>query len=596
MWPLASTAGRPHYTSVAVRFVTPPEPEPFTAADANEAAQLVVDASYDGFASTAAADGTTGHPAGAYHVALWGGPFEGNDVTFGVTPMTPGAYTFAFFDRETESTVQGWVDVHSVGDDVLDMLYKWKEGIPQQRRRLAYNYEISGWPDGVNADDFGGFGEQLEAFDRLERRIDEALAAERKAHSTRQREVGDLLRRSEILLMPGGEPFFHPTTLPAFNDADLASVRAGDVVTKIVLMADHADAVWKLRRVNELYGDLARCREVFRQEIDRLERRKGLMLLTDHLHHHDKRFVDNEIRLQQTLSSIDRLDEDLGDLRERRAALAFVTGLFDSDNSFSALDWEKRELMRERSVLQAEQRRIDLLLDKADETSVRRVALERKNQRNLAGIEAIDHQLQNLAEAHASLAAMAASTSVIHRQGDTRLLTATFVGKDLPFAVRRAVEREAVMTVRLETGRDLFVPTRAGATAATYQTGATFASQRERSQSDRSAKAYDDDSARLARFSESQRDAPEYRESRNQTARRNNECPLLLRLLVPPCWFAGRSDGSTNAAFDDPARLVNMQPADEWQQEENGDEDTQWRCDLPFFVRLLVPPCWFQQD
>ncbi len=467
----------PDYMSVPVRFVVAPEPEPLDVMDVEGRTTGVIDASYEGFVS----EGVTNEPVEAmpraYHVALWGGPFEGTDVTTGVTLMTPGSYTFAFFDHEKGSSMQGWVDVRNAGDDVLDILYRWKNGIPQQKQRVAYELELTSGLHGNNPAAFESLSHQFAALDQLEQRIDQAIIAERKAHGTQMLSARDFLREAEVLLVPGEGDFFRATTEPAFTEDDVENVNSGQAMTKLVLVADHNQARWKLRRVNELYGDLMRCKEVFREEVDRLERRKGLFLLTDHLHRHDKRFVENEIQLQNALGCLARLDEDLSDLRDRRTALAFVTGLFSPDGTFRALDEEHASLKREFAVLEAEQRRITMVFDEIDESSVRKVALERRRQRVMAGIDSLNRQLEELGQAREALVGMSEFTNVIHRQGDTRLLTAALVDQGMPFSVRNAVEHEAVMTVRLEASDDVYVPTRTSVTTTETGTTTTPASQ-----------------------------------------------------------------------------------------------------------------------
>jgi len=461
----------PDYMSVPVRFVMAPEPEPLDVMDVEGRRTGVIDASYEGFVGENVTNEPVEATPRAYHVALWGGPFEGTDVTTGVTLMTPGSYTFAFFDQEKGSSMQGWVDVRNTGDDVLDILYRWKDGIPQQKQRVAYELELTSGLHGNNPTDFESLSHQLAALDELERRIDQAIMAEREARGMQMQHTRDFLREAEVLLVPGKEAFFRPTTEPAFTEEDVENVNSGQTMTKLVLVADHNQARWKLRRVNELYGDLVRCKEVFREEVDRLERRKGLFLLTDHLHRHDKRFVENEIQLQHALGCLARLDEDLSDLRDRRTALAFITGLFSTDGTYRALDEEHANLKREFAVLEAEQRRITLLFDEIDDSSVRKVALERRRQRVMAGIDSLNRQLEELGQAREALVAMSEFTNVIHRQGDTRLLTAALVDQRMPFNVRDSVEREAVMTVRLEASDEVYVPTRTSVT--TTETGTT---------------------------------------------------------------------------------------------------------------------------
>ncbi len=474
----ASTSVSSDFSSIPVRFVMTPEFDGNTTPEGAEGdVTVVADNSAPGFAAEGKFVGGDAMANETFHVALWGGAFEGNNVTHGVTMLTPGAYTFAMLDRQHGSSLQGWVDVHGGASDILDALYRWKSNVPRHKERIAYEWDLLGGSNSGSTGNFYGFSTQLEALNTLDQRIDHVIEGELAAQAQRQRNVNGFLRSAEILLVSGNEQFFHPTTDPTFTEDDLTSVRNGQAMSKIVLVADYDEARWKLGRVNELYGDLLRCKEVFREEVDRLERRKGLFLLTDHLHQHDVRFVQNEIQLQQALDSLAALETDMGELRDRRTALAFITGLFSSDGTFKALDQERGNLKREFAVLEAEQRRINIVLDEVDESSVRRVALERRRQRNIAGIESVNRQLEELGEAREALVVMSESTNVLHRQGDTRLLTSTFVASDMPFTVRQAVENEAVMTIRMEANEDIFVPVAPSVTSRQNQPATTFARQ-----------------------------------------------------------------------------------------------------------------------
>ncbi len=455
----SSATERMDFTPVSVRFVIPPEPEALAQMDVDSEARLATDASYDGFADPNA---TPTSASDVYHVALWGDAFTGQDVTRGVTSLQPGAYTFAFVDREHQDMMQGWLEINGERYNMLDFLYTWKSQIPQQKRQLAYDFELRYKTDRGDADVFKGFTKEVEAFDRLDRQLDKMIKEEVSAQRDWKQRTHQLFQNAELRILPGGEPVFHPATRAAFTDNDMSTVRNGNPITKFVLLADHADTHWKLQRVNQLYNEWKHCKAVMQEAANRFERQKGLFLLTDHLHPDDSRFVDNEIRLQTTLEIIERLDEQMADLRNRRLALAFTSGLIAPKDHFRALNEEEQDLMRERVVLDTEARRLDLLIEKADESQIKRVALERDRQRVMAALHDLDQHIEDLWAAHRSLETMIASKSVIHRQGDQRLLAATLVGGGLPYPVRQAVEREAVMTVRLEKSDSVFIPTETG--------------------------------------------------------------------------------------------------------------------------------------
>jgi hypothetical protein len=82
--------------------------------------------------------------------------------------------------------------------------------------------------------------------------------------------------------------------------------------------------------------------------------------------------------------------------------------------------------------------------------------------------------------------------------------------------------------------------------------------------------------------------------------KKSDDCPLLLRLLVPPCWFASNAKAKATAADDDgtsgAARLTSGQ---EWRNDRTDDDADREQDrdekdnDCPLLLRLLVPPCWF---
>ena len=214
-------------TRVAVRFVVPPEQMPCADADVGVETRLATDATYEGFVDP---HGATESTLDVYHVALWGDAFDGDDVTYGVTSLRPGSYTFAFLDREHGDLIQGWLEVNRGNDNFLDFLHRWKSSIPQQKRQFAYDFEIRGQVGQNDPDVFESFVEQLDAFDDLEARLDKVIHAEMAARSDWHQQVHDLFHGAEVRVLPGGEPVFHPATRAALTEDDMATVRAGGAV------------------------------------------------------------------------------------------------------------------------------------------------------------------------------------------------------------------------------------------------------------------------------------------------------------------------------------------------------------------------------
>lgn len=618
--PFARTANYQDYSAIAVRFVTAPQPMEYATDEYGGETQLVVDSAYSGFANVADPADPNGWHGEMYHVALWGDQYSGQDVTYQAATLAPGAYTFAVFDNPNSTVMQGWLDIHNTGSDVADFLSRWKEAIPRYKRQLAYDFELNGRTGDTQPEVFESFTEQLRAFDELARQIDAAISEELRAQTESQRRMRDFLRQSEILLIPGTDDLFHQTTLPAFSEEDLDSVRSGNPMTKLVLAADHDNAQWKMRRVNRLYNDLSRCKQVFQQQVERFERKKGLMLLTDHLHNHDQRFVENEMRLQHTLGCIERLDGDMNDLRERRVALAFITELFARDGNFGALDREASQLVSERSVLQPELRRLNLLFEEADEKSVKRVALQRGRRRVMTQMEALDQRLSDLSKARTTLVDMVGFTQVIHRDGDMRLVTATLVGEGLPLQFRRIVERESLMSVRLEAGERVFVPKTSGpsVTFAPIGPAPVFAnyqqygapsnfwqdehSHAQHEEVDRFGHTQEAHSASNAPFEfagdtlagEEGHGMHEHPWSQDQSEVQSANEP-------EPAWdhVHDWQANETESAFQGQAEVRFANRPEPTPGDENcADADDKDKCcrEMPLLFKIFVPPCWFVGD
>ncbi len=525
---------------VTVRFFLPPEIDRFAEELGESDTALVVDSSYEGFAGQGPNRHGPSPNVDAMHVALWGGRFAGHDVTYTLASLDPGDYTFALLDQDEGKAIQGWIHVTVPGTELVDVLRKWKANIPEQKQWLAYDFELKGKLQTGDSEVFKSFARQLRAFEGLERQLETAINLEMRAQAHTGMRNDQFLQNAEVLLLPGNNSFFRPTSQPAFSKEDMAGVRSGNVASRIVLVADYANAQWKLAHVNQVVGNLERCRSVFVEEAQRLARRKRFYTLTDHIYNHDRKFVENEMQLQQCLATIDRLNEQVSELRSRRTGLAFVSGLFASDGSFRALDDEERGLQGERKVLSAEKQRFDLLFDQAEEDSTRRVALERDRQRVIRAIEGLDKQLANLVEARTALKTLRDSNRVIHRQGDHRLLAASFVDQDIPMHIRQTIEREALMTIRLEATENVLVPT-----SVTSAFG-TWGSAPRQKQFDSPAfnRQPTPDSFRTqgdARFASMKQ--TEVLEQGNQPARAQSadgqcDCPWMLKVLVPPCWFA----------------------------------------------------------
>ena len=457
--PCSWDPARPEFTKVSVRFVALPGLSQCAVNDESGVeTRLAADGCVGGMGNTNCWAETAAGVSSPYHVVLWGGPYYGADVTYATAALPPGPYMFGLFDQDHGVAYQGWIGVNQGGDDVLDTLTEWRNTIREEQQWLGYENKIEGRFHNRNAEDFKRFTKQLRSVRRLERRIDRAIQAEKRARHHDWAWQGELLQNAEVLLMPGTADFFRPSTQPAFRDEELRNVRTGEPLTKVVLVADYAKSMEKLRRVYDLRDDLKHAQAVLVEEVKRLKRQKRYYTITDHLYHHGRRFVENERRLHEALGMIKRIERLRDDQRQRTYALMFTAGMFAPDETFDAFAAEERSLRRERILLEEQTNLVNRRFDATDEDSCRRVSLEWERQNLLAEIEAIDGYLRQLGESRVALNRLRDSTEIIHRHGPARVLTATIFGHDVPVYLADTIERESLMTIRLQTADSLYTP------------------------------------------------------------------------------------------------------------------------------------------
>ena len=449
--PCAVESPVPGFERVSVRFMTPPAAAQFAARfDTGTNARLV------GHESTRVVqDGHILHDVNqptSFHAVLWGGKYTGEDVTYDSTPLAPGQYMFGMYDENNGTAYQGWINVNNGGDDYLDLLREWRDTVHAQKVWLGYDTKLSGKFASTDPAHFSWFSKQVRNIKRLENRINNAIEAEKWNRVRMAEKFGKLFEHTDVLLTPSAFDFSHPSTMPAFVVEELDRVRDGYPMTKIITVADYEMSVDRLKHVNDLRNDLEGNRAVFEEEIKRLQRRKNYYTVTDHLYKHDKAFVENERRLQDAVAMINRIDRQLDEHRERTYALAFLAGMFAPDVAREIFDDEEQKLQRDRVVLQERKRQIDLRFDRLPEDSTRRIDVERDRQVIASAIDNVDKRINETSNARVALNTLHDSCAVIHRQGTARVLTASIVDGSLPAYVVDALERDALMTIRLQSG------------------------------------------------------------------------------------------------------------------------------------------------
>ena len=452
----STTASQP---TVTVRFVVPPTYGGFAHdANNNPNAKLVSDDTWQGAVDPGFSPKFGDPEYNPYHVVLWGGPYNGDDVSFTAAPLSPGSYTFGVLDPDNEAAYQGWISVNNSGDDVLSVLTEWRATIHEQEEWLGFEYRVDGKFTSRDPEDFERYTEQVKTLREMEKKINTAINAELNDHKDFSWQRHELLSSAEILLIPGMTNFFRPSTKPTFREAELAAVRNGQPVTKVVLAGDYAKSIEKLRRLVDLQSDLQRSRKVFVAEVKRLEARHRYYRMTDHLYNHGAKFVQNEQQMQKARGMMSKIDRQLDTQRRRCQALQFVVGMFAPDEAMAVFSKQQAELNRDRTVLVEQKHQIDLKFNNAPRGNAKRIRLEANRQEIIAEIANLDAQIEQIQEARVAVANLRESTGVIHRHGTAHILTASLMNSGIPAYLADAIERESLMTVRLQQSESVFAP------------------------------------------------------------------------------------------------------------------------------------------
>ena len=448
-----SFPGEHTQAKVTVRFVSPANDARLADWSTWSSTKLVSDSTpfnktSGGFAADAAHD----H---AEHVVLWGGSYEGEDVTYSPTQLSTGSYMFGFFDPDRGAAYQGWIAINNGGDDVLSALNQWRDAVHDQEKWLAYESKINGKYTSRNADDFSDFTKQLKSLRNLEARINAAIRVETHDRARMNRVWNEALGEAEVQLMPGSVGFTQPTTRPAFLDVELAAAKNGHAVTKVILAGDFERSMEKMDRLIELRDEMKRCRAVFTEEAQRLQNRRDYYRITSHLYDHSRNFVANERQLQGVRGMIAQIDKQLNENRRSGHALMFVAGLFAPEEANAAFDREQAELRRERTVLAEQQRWYDAQFDDCSAGNEKRISIERRRQDLMAQVEEIDAQLRQIDQAKVAAGKLRDATDVIHRQGPTAVMAASMMDDQLPARLADAIERQSMMTIRIQSADGL---------------------------------------------------------------------------------------------------------------------------------------------
>ncbi len=386
------------------------------------------------------------------HAVLWGGGYNGNDVTGYPTNLAPGSYTFAYFEPDRGAAYQGWLSVNNGGDDVLSALTEWRDTVHQQEEWLAFEYKINGKYASPDKADFKRFQGQLANLRSLEGKINSAINAEQKDRDQMCQYQFDYLGNTQVVIMPGSTgTFAQASTLPAFQPADLSAVQGGQPLTKVILAGDFARSMEKVDRLADLQSEMRRCRAVLNEEIVRLDNRRNYFRLTSHLYNQDYNFLNNEQRVQQARGLLSNLDRQIAENRRHAHAVLTVVGLFAPEEADLAFDREQMEIRGERAVWAERLNQVELQFSDASTWSEKRISLERQRQFLLSQVAECDVQLDQCEQASDAVAQLRQNAGVIYRNGPASVLAASFVTDSVPARLANAIEKEALMTIRLHS-------------------------------------------------------------------------------------------------------------------------------------------------
>lgn len=404
---------------------------------------------------------STGGFAGAtdkapQHAVLWGNGYNGNDVTRYPTSLTPGAYTFAYFDPDRAAAYQGWISVNNGGDDVLSALTQWRDTVHNQEEWLAFDYKVNGKFASNDPGYFNRFQDRLAGLRRLEAKINAAIAAEQQDRQLMCQYANNYLGNTQVVLMPGGSGNYgFPATLPVFQPTDLSAVQGGQPVTKVILAGDFTRAMEKLDRLNDLQSEMRRCRAVLNEEIMRLDNRRSYFRLTSHLYNQDFNFINNEKQVQKAGAMLASIDRQIAQNRRHAHAVLAVVGLFAPEEADLAFQREQTEIRGERAVFVERLNQVEQQFSDASTWSEKRVALERQRQFLNGQIAECDAQLDQCENASDAVAQLRQNAGVIYRNGPATVLAASFVTDSMPARLANAIEQEATMTIRLHSAEGI---------------------------------------------------------------------------------------------------------------------------------------------
>lgn len=604
---LSSSAHRIHPDAVSVRFVMAPD-----AGMDDESAMSLASDEWQWNAP----------PAGTCQVTLWGGRFDGTDVTHAAVPLESGAYSFQFADPQSDTFCEGVLNVNPT-DDLLDVMSAWRGQLAAEKKWLDHEAKMYG--GFADAAEYNRFQRKIYSFERLDRRLDALIQAEQRDESHAPGSMARALNFKDLLLLPTGpRGYYTTTTRPAVSTADLASLHEDAPLTKIVIAVDHRRVVSKLRRLAALSRELMHCRAAFAEDIEHVQRSKRLFTLTARLDDQGRPFMRSDRGQRSALAQIDKLNTYITACRDRTLALAFAAELIAPGGRLEYVDEVVSHLGRQRRMLETKELRLDEMLASASDQSPRKMILQRRQQQVAASMMMLQDRIARVDHVRAAMVSLAESTEVIHRQGSAVVAT-MMMDETVPTCLADAMLHESLMTIHLSAADQTMFPTMTTMNDAPFpqaysdnvswladapEANVSFADQPEFDQQsvdfdepceeERDFFTIDGFIDPVEAMQDAGRDGTNAKGQGHGTPSDDYVVRANRSLPVSAADRAGRPHMSARIAGSDSQQdQAVMQDNAPWDQPSAAESDQSKKNkkdrDCPLLIRILVPPCWFAE-
>ncbi len=380
-------------------------------------------------------------------IVLWGDSFPRQEVRGLDLSLAPGDYAFLCRFVKANDNLNGTLRVHHPDDELWQMLEKWRSQVPDQRRRLAYEFELQRKSDRYDSGLLSSLQSQLAALDKYDGQLLSMVNDDASRHDPR----GDFEQRrssqDSIDIFEPERAVGTPATMAAFLASDVNHARNSDPVCRLLLLANQDEITWKKQSLDQLIDDTVQLRASIRDEIARLEGRKKLKAIVFKSH---EGFLKNEKSLRSAKSEFRRVSQQLRELRLHVLALAMREELFVPGGGDATARDQARAIDAEIRVTETALQRAELLFAQSVETNPGRVGLRAAVEAHQNELEDLRNQLALVEDVRVALNAMQ-TNSPVKRVATKTLMASANIAPVLPHEVFRLLENDALMTVHLES-------------------------------------------------------------------------------------------------------------------------------------------------